>query len=596
MLGPARAASHFEVTEVCVSRLKFYPVLLLIVLTACSTGTATDQQASTPTQSQKPTRTPPPTATVYVTPTSEQLPEGAFDGLPLPQDSGDYFSSSGTCALCHNNMMDESGTDVSITMYWRSTILANAARDPYWQASLAHEILENPEIESSTQDVCTKCHMPMARFTANEDGEEVIAVGDGGFLSEDHPLHNLAMDGVSCALCHQIREDGLGSSTTNGGDFYIDSELRKPDRLIFGPFTIDDFQADLMQNSVGFRPEQGLHLSNSTFCATCHTLYTTYVDASGQLAGEFPEQVPYYEWFYSDYRRTRACQDCHMPEAEGGVKIANTSDVLRSPISTHAFVGGNAYMLEMLSSYSDELAVTASSEHFDATIARTRDLLQNETATIDFEELRLSGVYLTADLWIENLAGHKFPTAFPARRVWIHFTVRDVDGEIVFESGAWNPDGSIVGNANDVDATTFEQHYDAIVQPEQVQIYEAILQDSENRVTTVLLEAASYRKDNRLLPSGFEKQAPYQDIAVRGEAKEDDDFEGGGDEIQYVIDLTDHQGPFTVTVELLYQSVGYRWANNLGVYSHPLIDRFIGYYNAVPNIPVVIASVTSEIE
>jgi len=579
-----------------VSRLKFCPVLLLIVLTACSAGMATDQQASTPAQSQKPTRTPPPTATVYATPTIEQLPEGAFAGLPLPEDSGDYFSTSGVCVVCHDSMVDESGLDVSLTAYWRSTILANAARDPYWQASTAAEIIENPEIESSIQDLCAKCHMPMARFTANADSEDVRAVGDGGYISANHPLHNMALDGVSCSLCHQIRDDGLGSASTNSGNYYIDSQLRKPDRLIFGPFTIEESQADTMVNSSGFRPQQGLHLSKSEFCDTCHTLYTEYVDATGQVAGEFPAQVPYYEWFYSDYRNTRSCQDCHMPEAEGGVKIANSSEVLRSPFSTHIFVGGNVYMLEMYSEFSDELAVTASSEQFDATIARTRDQLQNETATIDFEELRLSGVYLTANLQIENLAGHKFPTAFPSRRAWIHFVVRDVNDEIVFESGAWNPDGSIVGNANDVDATKFEQHYDAIVQPEQVQIYEAILQDTENRLTTVLLEAASYRKDNRLLPSGFEKQAPYQDIAVRGEAKEDDDFEGGGDEIQYVINLGEQQGPFTVTVELVYQSIGYRWANNLGGYSDPLVDQFIGYYNKVPNTPIVVASVSSEIE
>jgi hypothetical protein len=229
-------------------------------------------------------------------------------------------------------------------------------------------------------------------------------------------------------------------------------------------------------------------------------------------------------------------------------------------------------------------------------MTRTLDQLQNETATIEFEELRVSGAYLTADLTIENLAGHKFPTGFPSRRAWIHFVVRDVNGEVVFESGATNPDGSIVGNANDDDPTTFEQHYDAIVQPEQVQIYEAILQNSEKRVTTVLLEAASYRKDNRLMPAGSEKKAPYQDIAVRGEAEDDDDFDGGGDEIQYVINLGEYEGPFTVTVELQFQSIGYVWANNLGQYSDPLIDRFLGYYNSVPNQPVVVTSVTAEIE
>ncbi len=69
-----------------------------------------------------------------------------------------------------------------------------------------------------------------------------------------------------------------------------------------------------------------------------------------------------------------------------------------------------------------------------------------------------------------------------------------------------------------------------------------------------------------------------------------------GDEIQYVINLGEHQGPFKVMVELVYQSIGFCWANNLGGYSDPLVDRFIGFYNGVPNAPIIVASVSSEIE
>ena len=111
---------------------------------------------------------------------TEQLPEGEYAGLPLNQDSGEYFSASGVCALCHDKMVDESGVDVSISSYWRSTLHANAARDPYWQASMAAEIEENPEIEDTIQDTCAKCHVPMARFSAAAEGEPVVVVGDGG--------------------------------------------------------------------------------------------------------------------------------------------------------------------------------------------------------------------------------------------------------------------------------------------------------------------------------------------------------------------------------------------------------------------------------
>ncbi|NIS83091.1 MAG: hypothetical protein GTO14_23470 [Anaerolineales bacterium] len=550
---------------------------------------------ASPTIPPLPTKTPPPTATPDISPTPVETIDEGHPGLPLPQERGDFFSGSGACTICHAKMSSDTGADVSLDSYWRSTMMANAARDPYWQASLAAEVMENPALQSEIEDQCAKCHMPMGRFTAREKGDEVRVLGEDGFLDPDSTLHDLAMDGVSCSLCHQIRETGLGSSVTYSGDFVIDTELRMPDRLIFGPFTVEDNQADIMQSVSGFRPEQGLHLTGSTFCATCHTLYTPYVDATGQIAGEFPEQVSYFEWFYSDYRRSRPCQDCHMPEAEGGVKIANTSEVLRSPFALHSFVGGNAYMLEILKTFPDELGVTASSEHFDATIERTRRQLGQETAEITLEEVRLSGTFLTVDVDINNLVGHKFPTGFPARRAWIHFAVRDASGQVVFESGAPNPDGSIIGNDNDADPSVFEQHYSAIVQPEQVQIYEAILLNSENRITTTLLEAARYRKDNRLLPSGFEKAAPYEDIAVRGNARDDEDFEGGGDEIRYVVNVGAAQGPFKVTVDLLYQSVGYRWVDNLRSYETPLVNRFIEFYDAVPNLPVVVASASAEV-
>jgi hypothetical protein len=63
--------------------------------------------------------------------------------------------------------------------------------------------------------------------------------------------------------------------------------------------------------------------------------------------------------------------------------------------------------------------------------------------------------------------------------------------------------------------------------------------------------------------SGFEKAAPCEDIAVRGEAREDEDVQGDGDTIRYVVDVGAAQGSLTVTFELLYQSIGFRWADNL---------------------------------
>ncbi|MCK5053326.1 MAG: hypothetical protein KAR65_03560, partial [Anaerolineales bacterium] len=542
----------------------------------------------------QPTRTPPPTATSVLVPTVAEDVDGTRSGDSLAIEVGELFSTSGSCAVCHTNLTDDSGDDVSIDSFWRATMMANAARDPYWQAAVSAEVLDLPDLADAIQEKCSTCHMPIAHTTAADMGETGVMFGEEGFLNPENDLYSFAMDGVSCTVCHQIREEGLGTEATFSGGFNIDSELRSPDRVIFGPFKTGDGLAKIMQSSSGYRPIQGLHLSRSALCASCHTLYTSYVDASGQIAGEFPEQVPFFEWYYSSYRRTQTCQDCHMPEADGGAKISSMSRILRSPFAVHSFVGGNAYMLGILDEFGDEIGVTASSENFDAAIERTLNQLQNNSATVEFEDVRLSGTRIIADVVVRNLAGHKFPAGFPSRRAWLHFTVLDGSGQTVFESGGFNEDGSIVGNDNDADPALSEQHYLAIVEPNQVQIYEAIMRDTEGEITTALLYAAGYRKDNRLLPDGFEKKSPYEDIAVRGGAMEDEDFQGGVDNIQYAVDIGSAAGPLTVKIELLYQTISFRWADNLREKDTYEIQRFLRYMDTVPNLPVVIASTSVE--
>ena len=103
----------------------------------------------------------------------------------------------------------------------------------------------------------------------------------------------------------------------------------------------------------------------------------------------------------------------------------------------------------------------------------------------------------------------------------------------------------------------------------------------DDRVTTGLLSAVRYVKDNRVLPRGFEPATASGDIAVRGRATADDDFRGGRDRVRYVIDTGEAGGPFTVEAELWYQPIGYRWARNLADYDAFETRRFTRYYEAM---------------
>ena len=68
----------------------------------------------------------------------------------------------------------------------------------------------------------------------------------------------------------------------------------------------------------------------------------------------------------------------------------------------------------------------------------------------------------------------------------------------------------------------------------------------------------------------------------RGDAAADADFTGGGDRVRLTSRVGGAAGPFTVEAELLYQPIGYRWAQNLGPYKASMEPaRFVDYYNAM---------------
>ena len=238
-------------------------------------------------------------------------------------------------------------------------------------------------------------------------------------------------------------------------------------------------------------------------------------------------------------------------------------------------------MQSMLNRYRDELGVKALPQEMDAAINRTIKHLQTNSAYISISNAEVSGNELIADVSIENLAGHKLPTAYPSRRVWIRFSVTDQNDDIVFESGAVMPDGSITGNDNDLAGSNYEQHYSEITGEDQVQIYEAILVDPQDQVTTGLLTAIRYIKDNRILPKGFDKVTADEDIAVKGSADSDNNFTGGSDRVRYRVKLQDVNEPFQIKAELYYQPIAYRWAQNLDSYEATETNKFVDYYNSM---------------
>jgi hypothetical protein len=489
----------------------------------------------------------------------------------------ELFVTADRCMACHNFLVTATGQDVSIGVDWRASMMANAARDPYWQAAIRREVLEHPMAQAAIENECSACHMPMARFQANSAGQQGRVFVHLPVARQTLPESLLAADGVSCAICHQIQAEGFGIKESFTAGFAVDTTTAAGQRLAFGPYDVDAGRVTLMQSASLFRPTQATHIQQSEMCATCHTLYTHSLSPDGEVVGELPEQVPYLEWRHSGYTKTHSCQTCHMPVVEGKMQISGVMGVPRQEVSRHVFRGGNFFVPRLLNRNRSELGVKALPQELETTSERTARHLGTAAARLTLVS-ELSERQLQVQVEIENLAGHKLPSAYPSRRTWVHLTVRDAEGTTVFESGRFNPDGSIEGNDNDADPSWYEPHYDLIESSDQVQVYEAIMAGPDGAVTTVLLTAVRYVKDNRLLPLGFDKATAEQDIAVHGQAAGDQSFSDGGDSLAYSIAVPGN-GPYSVEVELIYQPIGFRWAQNLQQQKAAEIDRFVTAYN-----------------
>ena len=354
------------------------------------------------------------------------------------------FQPSSNCIACHQGMKDTLGNDVAINTEWQSSIMANAARDPYYLASVRMETLESPQLSEAIEEKCAICHAPMARLSNDAKGESTHMFGDQGIIVAEHPLFNLAVDGVSCTVCHQIPENPV-DDFRHSSDMAIDLDLSASKRFIFGPFPISEENVNMMKSASGFTAEQSEHILESATCATCHELYLNYIkDDSTLSSGDelFYEQTPYSEWLASDYAGESSCQYCHMPYVEGAVSISNlTPENLHEPFARHTFTGGNVFMLNLLGTFSDEVGFPGSIAALDQHTSRTEDILQNQSASLAVSVVEQQDDTLTFKVGIDVLTGHKFPTSFPSRRTWLHVIVSDAQGNMVFESGGYDVTG-----------------------------------------------------------------------------------------------------------------------------------------------------------
>lgn len=540
--------------------------------------------------------------------TAEELEEFRGAGIDLPTGGNTYFKGSGACGGCHGldllapyaNAIPSAtpsgdSIDVNPTDMWRSSMMGNSAKDPFWRAKVSHEVAVNPGHQAGLEDKCTSCHAPMGRY-------DKFLTGGGHYSMAELHQDPMGQDGVSCLACHMQSPDSSGLLFSGVLKFDTND-------VVYGPYDAENLFAAPMSNFVGYEPMFGGHIVQAGVCAGCHTLITETADLEGNLTGDkFVEQATYHEWLNSafntdvDPESGITCQGCHMPRIQQGVALSSGYDFLvlqpqfhRSPYGQHQLVGGNSFMLKLLKQNISTLGLTASEAQFDSSITWTERLLQQNTLLLDATVVDRTADLASIDVQLTNLAGHKFPSGYPARRAFVELHVQDAMGNTLFRSGNWDPSYEVVGHDED-----WEPHHDVITSPDQAQIYEMVLGDVNDNKTTVLERAKTPLKDNRLAPLGFTTTHPsYDTTLIAGVPPTDVDFnryangtEGSGtDIVHYQVPMNGHTGLITITAKVWYQSAPPRWMEEMFAFNTPEIDAFRSMYEEADGTPVLVKEV-----
>ncbi len=429
------------------------------------------------------------------------------------------------CSECHAGGATAQGERYMAADTWAASMMANAARDPLFLATLTVAEQDAPGVGT----VCLRCHTPAA-YTAGR-----ATPGNGSALS----ALDGDTDGVHCDTCHRsvVPAGVAGAPFLSNAQLYFSDAPADMVPARFGPR--DDPFTSPRHPSMG-----SAFVRDARLCGQCHDVdhpLNHRLTADGRDTGApLPLQSTYSEWAQSDYARRAApqtCQGCHMREVTGealpSTRIPGAP--ARANQRRHEFLGANEWGMALLkAAYPGEL-----DEAYDAQRARTREYLRTaaRVEVVDAPRTGAAGSTVRVRVRVTNLSGHKLPTGYEdARVMWLQ-----VQSGARVVSGAFTADELV----EDAQARVYR------FQAGHLEGGRAARSDFVARHNVVL-------EDTRIPPLGMRADARTAPVGR--------DYSGGPDgalrnydEATFDVPLPASAGPATVTVRLMYRSTTRRY-------------------------------------